>query len=146
MIGTGEPDILGRSVEKARQWIAETAVELGSEDRRAAYRVLKGVLHALRDRITVNEAAQLAAQLPELLRGAFYENWVPARTPERHRDPNEFLRCVAEAGRLAGETEASYAVAAVMAVLGRHVSEGEIDDVLSALPHELRSLVEQPVR
>ncbi len=35
---------------------------------------------------------------------------------------------------MAGETEASVAVAAVAHVLRKHVSPGEIDDILAVLP------------
>lgn len=136
------PDSIDSTVAKAREWIDETAAELGTEDRREAYRVLRAFLHVVRDRIGVNEAAQLAAQLPQLLRGAFYENWVPSRTPERYRDRDTFLRKLAEQTLLAGETEASYAAAAAMRVLRRHVSEGELEDVLANFPVELRELLE----
>jgi len=112
----------------------------------AAYRSLRAVLHALRDRIGVNETAQLAAQLPMVLRGAFYEDWVPARVPATYRDREEFLsRIMREAG-LAGETEASYAATAVIAVLSRHVSEGELEDVVRALPENLRTLFQPASR
>lgn len=136
------PDSIDSTVAKAREWIDETAAELGTEDRREAYRVLRAFLHVVRDRIGVNEAAQLAAQLPQLLRGAFYENWVPSRTPERYRDRDTFLRKLAEQTLLAGETEASYAAAAAMRVLRRHVSEGELEDVLANFPVDLRELLE----
>lgn len=136
------PDSIDSTVAKTREWIDETAAELGTEDRREAYRVLRAFLHVLRDRIGVNEAAQLAAQLPQLLRGAFYENWVPSRTPERYRDGDTFLRKLAEQTLLAGETEASYAAAAAMRVLRRHVSEGELEDVLANFPVELRELLD----
>ena len=136
------PDSIDSTVAKTREWIDETAAELGTEDRREAYRVLRAFLHVLRDRIGVNEAAQLAAQLPQLLRGAFYENWVPSRTPERYRDGDTFLRKLAEQTPLAGETEASYAAAAAMRVLRRHVSEGELEDVLANFPVELRELLD----
>jgi uncharacterized protein (DUF2267 family) len=146
MSRASEPDILERSVTKARQWIDETAVELGTEDHRAAFRALRAVMHAVRDRITVNEAAQLAAQLPELIRGVYYENWVPSRVPETYRSRDEFLRRITRDARLAGQTEASYAAVAVITVLSRHVSTGEIEDVMRGLPAELRELLEAPVR
>lgn len=142
MTTSAEPAILQRSVEQARHWIDETATQLGHSDRRAAYRALKGVLHALRDRSTVEESAQLASQLPELIRGAFYENWTPARTPERYRDAAAFLDRVRDRAGLAGETEASFAVSAVMTVLRRHVSAGELDDVLATMPTPVRELLE----
>ena len=146
MSGTTEPPILERSVVKAREWIAETADELGIDDHRAAYRSLRAVLHAVRDRIGVNEAAQLAAQLPELIRGMYYEDWVPSRVPETYRDRDEFLRRISREARLAGQTEASFAAVAVIKVLSRHVSAGEITDVMQGLPAELRDLLEPAVR
>jgi len=39
------------------------------------------VLHAPRDRLPVQETADLAAQLPVLIRGIYYEGWDPARVP-----------------------------------------------------------------
>lgn len=141
-----EPEVLSRSVEKTRIWIDDVADELGNEDRRAAYRVLKAVLHAIRDRIPVNEAAQLAAQLPELLRGAFYEGWVPAQTPQKYREGRQLLRRVSHEAALSGETEASFAVAAVMNVLHRRISEGEVEDVLHVMPDSVRSVIEQSPR
>ena len=39
------------------------------------------MLHTLRDRLTVDVAAKLAAQLPTLIRGIYYEDWDPSRTP-----------------------------------------------------------------
>lgn len=61
--------IIDRSVEKAHVWLGEVAEELGTVDRQQAYRVLRAYLQALRDRLPVDEVAQLAAQLPELIRG-----------------------------------------------------------------------------
>ncbi|MGZ4255190.1 MAG: DUF2267 domain-containing protein [Solirubrobacteraceae bacterium] len=51
-------------MEKAHVWLPEVAAELGTDDHHYVYRVLRAVLHAVRDRLTVDEAAQLAAQLP----------------------------------------------------------------------------------
>ena len=140
---TGAHDSIDRTVAKTREWIDEMAEALGTEDRHEAYRVLRAFLRVVRDRIGLNEAAQLAAQLPELLRGAYYENWVPSQTPKRY-DRDAFLVRLAEEARLAGETEASYAAAAAMTVLRRRVSSGEIEDVLANFPADLRELFDAP--
>ena len=134
-------DIIGRSVEKTHIWLNELSDELGSDDRQAAYRVLRAYLHAVRDRLMVNEAAQLAAQLPELIRGIYYEDWVPAKTPLTYRTVDEFLERVADEALLDGETEASYACSAAARVLRRHVSSGEIDDVVAVFPEEMRPVL-----
>jgi len=136
------PSIVERSVEAAHIWYQEVATEMGTDDLRDAARALRAVLHALRDRLTVEEAAQLAAQLPTLIRGIYYEQWKPGAQRHPAYDIDAFLVHVAAEGRMAGETEASHAVAAVSRVLHRHVSEGEIDDVLAILPAKLRPLFE----
>lgn len=138
---TQRVDILEHSSEKANAWVNEVTEELGIEDRREAFRVLRSFLHALRDRLTVDEAAQLAAQLPTLIRGVYYEGWKPSATPQAYRDARTFLDRIAADACLAGDTEASYAVQGLAAVLRRHVSEGELEDVVKMLPPELRVLI-----
>jgi uncharacterized protein (DUF2267 family) len=134
-------DIFARSDEKAHIWLNELAEELGSGDQHYAYRVLRAFLHALRDRLSVDEAAQLGAQLPIFVRGVFYEGWDPSRTPERARDIDSFLERIAKEAVLAGETEASFATAAASTVLRRHISAGEADSVLHQLPEHVRELL-----
>ncbi len=134
-------DVLDRSVEKAHVWINDLADELGTDDRQYAYRVLRAYLHALRDHLSVDEAAQLAAQLPIFIRGVFYEGWDPSGTPERDRDVDAFLRRIAREAVLSGETQASVAVAAASRVVSRHVSAGEAASVLHMLPAALRELL-----
>jgi uncharacterized protein (DUF2267 family) len=136
---THEVTIIDRSVEQTNIWLGELAGEFQS-GRGDAYRVLRAVLHALRDRISVDEAAQLGAQLPELIRGIYYAEWDPSRTP-MSGDARAFLDRIAREGRLAGDTEAAFAAQAVMRTLSRHVSAGEIDDVLSQLPADLRGVL-----
>jgi len=137
-----EPAIIERSAEKAHVWLKEIAGELGDEDRHYAYRALRAVLHTLRDRLTVDVAAKLAAQLPTLIRGVYYEDWDPSRTPLPIHDVDTFLEHVVSEGRFSGETEASVAVAAVTAVLRKHVTPGEIDDIVAVFPEKLRILIE----
>jgi uncharacterized protein (DUF2267 family) len=137
-----EPSIIDRNVEKTHLWLKEIAEELGDEDRQYAYRALRAVLHSLRDRLPVEVAAKLAAQLPTLIRGIYYEDWQPSRTPLAIHDVDAFLEHVVKEGHMAGETEASVAVTAVARVLREHVTPGEIDDVLAVLPDKLRVLVE----
>jgi len=136
-----EPSIIQHSVEKTHIWLNEVAAALGDDDRQYAYRALRAVLHALRDRLTVDVAAKLAAQLPTLIRGVYYEDWDPSRTPLAIHDVGTFLDHVAEEGHMAGETEASLAVTAVAPVLRAHVSDGEIDGLLAVLPDSFKPLI-----
>lgn len=134
-------DALDRTVHNANRWISDLAGELG-EDRRTCYRILRGFLHLLRDRLTTEEGAHLAAQLPHLWRGVFYEGWSPSRTPDSYRDRDTFLRRLAEEAQLAGTTEASLAAEACARVLRSHIDEGEFRHVLDVLPGALLPLFE----
>lgn len=133
--------VLERSVHSANLWLKQVSEHLGADDPADAYRALRAVLHTLRDRLTVDESAQLAAQLPALIRGVYYDGWNPSATPQRYATAAEFLRRVADEARLHGPTEASVAVEATMAVVREHVSEGELDDVMAVLPAGVRSLL-----
>jgi nucleotide-binding universal stress UspA family protein len=135
-----EPKVLERSVQQTREWLDELAAELGSEDRARAHRVLRAHLHAIRDRITVEEVAQLGAQLPQLIRGIYYDGWAPAQTPASYRTVDELLARIEKEAGLGGETEASVACLAASRVLRRHVSAGELEDVIAVLPVALRPM------
>ena len=122
-------------------WLNEICEELGWEcDPSRAYRALRAVLHALRDRLRPEEAAGFAAQLPLLVRGAFYEGWHPAGKPVRTRTTDEFLAPVTEAFRDDGWTQPDKITRAVFAVLKRHVTTGEVADVVAALPGDIQTL------
>jgi uncharacterized protein (DUF2267 family) len=84
------------------------------------------VLQALRDWLPVNEAADLAAQLPNLLRGVFYEHWRPGATPVKHRAKADFLARIDHA--FVGEPILSAEAAACIAFqfLSTKIAAGEI--------------------
>jgi uncharacterized protein (DUF2267 family) len=141
-MSTATVDSIERTVQKTNRWLADLKRELGSDDSAYAWRALSAYLQVLRDRLTVDEAAQLAAQLPQLLRGVFYEGFDPGHQPERIRDREMFLARLAERGRLDGPDEAAHVAAAATRVMRRHISEGEIDDVLEQLPSQIRQVLE----
>jgi uncharacterized protein (DUF2267 family) len=142
-VSTTEVTLFEESTQKTRLWLDELAEELGRPgDQRYAMRVLRGFLHTLRDRLPVPETAHLAAQLPELLRGVFYEGWRPTTLPQRYHDLDTFLVRVVDQGQLAGETEAAYAAEAAARVMRRHVGAGEMNKVRAVLPHDIVALLE----
>jgi uncharacterized protein (DUF2267 family) len=113
---------------------------LGWPDRHKAYMALKATLHALRDRLTVEEVAQLGAQLPTLIRSAYYEGWDPTGKPLRIRHKEEFLARIEEEFRGDDDIDPEQVARAVFTVLARRVSDGEIEDVKHVLPAEIRHL------
>jgi uncharacterized protein (DUF2267 family) len=137
-----EPVIIQRSAEKASIWLKDVASELGDDDRQYAYKALRAVLHALRDRLPIEMAARLATGLPTLIRGIYYEDWIPVRATLQSHDAETFLEHVVSEGRFGGEAEASVATTAVMTVLRKRLGDEEIERVLVVLPQKLRTLIE----
>lgn len=130
------------TLAKSVGWLDEISVELDDAPRETAYAALRAVLHAVRDASATDEVAQFAAQLPLLLRGVYYEGWDPHVPDRRPATREAFLDRVRRG--LSGHEELLHrverTVAAVLEVVGRHVSPGEVDAIRSGLPKSIREL------
>ncbi len=138
---TQASQIWDKAVQKAGVWVKELADDLSWRDMSHTLHALRSVLHALRDRLPVDEAAQLAAQLPLLIKGVYYDGWDPSRTPVSARSKEEFLALVTQPlQRVTPDAEPERVTRAVFRLLASHVSRGEILDVRGILPQELLDL------
>jgi uncharacterized protein (DUF2267 family) len=126
-------------------WLAEIQMRTGWQGRHSAYHALCAVLHALRDRLTIDEAVALGAQLPMLVRGFYYEGWHPAGKPNRERTKEEFLAHVGKYYVQPPEIGVETVVRAVLQVVARHVTTGEVESIKRVLPPELRALFPEPL-
>jgi uncharacterized protein (DUF2267 family) len=133
-------EILDASVQKTNIWLKDVMERLETADRHQAYMALKVTLHALRDRLSIEETAQLGAQLPTIVRGLYYEGWRPGGKQDRASSWETFMKPVYLAVCQDGSWTPEEVVSSVFDVLSRHVSGGEIDDVISQLPRDIRSL------
>jgi len=130
---------IDETVQQTYVWIDEVA-DAFHGSRHQGFQILRAFLHLLRDHLPVDESAQLAAQLPMLVRGAYYEGWDPGRTLQHERDAEDFLaRLASESG--IRECDARDAVKAAWRTLGRHISGGEVAQVEQALPKHIRALL-----
>lgn len=133
--------MLDHTVQLTHEWINELDGELGWNNRHRSFRLLRAVLHALRDCLPPAEVADLAAQLPTLLRGVFYEHWRPAQPDSGRWTLERFLeRLNASFRNDPVEEDMADAAQVVFALLARRISAGEIGDVLQTLPTEIRQL------
>jgi uncharacterized protein (DUF2267 family) len=126
------------SLETTREWLRDLQEQMGLDDEQRAFRVMRAVLQTLRDRLTVEEAAQFAAQLPMLLQGVYYHGWTPRGKPDKMRSREEFLDRVAD--NLMREHDPEEACRAVFMVLERRMPDGEVEDVKRILPEPIREL------
>jgi len=117
-----------------------TVVEASAEHRREeARRATAAVFHALRDRLTPEEADQVAAQLPRELKLVWWEGERYGRRPLK-LDREEFYRLVMRGARLNSVREARWMTLAVFAALKEHLSPGEAEDVMAQLPKDLKEV------
>lgn len=131
---------IDHAVQQAHIWINEVDKRLRWENKARSYRLLKAVLHALRDHLQVNEAADLGAQLPTLIRGVYYDQWRPAITPIKERHVEDFLDRIDRDFRADPINDPEQAAGVVFSFLSEKVSAGEISDVRNSLPASLRAL------
>ncbi|WP_145106032.1 DUF2267 domain-containing protein [Cereibacter sediminicola] len=131
---------LDHAPQVVAEWLNELQEDLGWSDRARAYLLFRTTLQTVRDFLTVDEAADLAAQLPLLIRGIFFEGWVPSRTPVHPRSVDDFLERVTRHFPTEPLAEPDVAVAAVFDLLRRHVSMGEFQQVAWAMRRPLRDL------
>ncbi len=128
------------AVQKADLWLKEIMEELNTDSRRIAYMSLRAVLHTLRDRLLVDEAVDLGAQLPLLIKGIYYDEWNPSSTPVKDRHIDDFLAHIKERYRADGQVDMEKTARAVFTVLRKRITEGELKDVKGMMPDELKSL------
>jgi uncharacterized protein (DUF2267 family) len=134
-------EIFDTSLQKTQVWLNEVMSELDwSDEPHRAYLALRTVLHALRDRLTVEEAVQLGAQFPMLIRGLYYEGWTLKGKPHKERHEEDFLDHVKKAFKDNAAVDAGEVVRAVFRVIVRHTSPGEIEDVKHMMPKPLQEL------
>ncbi len=133
-------DLFGTTIQKTREWVLDLKEQIGLEDEHKALRAMKVVLHALRDRLTVEEAAQVGAQMPVLLRGYYYDGWRPGRKPVKIRHRDEFLAKIQAGLKPDLSLDSEEVTRGVFQVLARHVSRGEVKDIKEILPEEIREL------
>ncbi|MBL7924547.1 MAG: DUF2267 domain-containing protein [Bacteroidia bacterium] len=133
---------------KGKSFVAEVAKELKTEDTDRAGRLLRCVLRALRNRLTIEESFQFLSQLPMAIKAVYVDGWRVRMNPSKIRHIEDFRTEVMKEDDFAAIKDFYYegavddAIKAVFKVLSYHVSAGEISHVLSALPAELRAELE----
>jgi len=132
--------IVDDAVQSTNEWVNAVNERTSWDHKHRSYRLLRSVLHAVRDHLSVDEAAQLAAQMPVLVRGIFYEGWNPSKTPVVEHSKDGFIAIVQKAFQTDPMGDAEQAIGAVMQVLDEKISAGEMDDVKNSFSKEIRTM------
>lgn len=134
-------DVFDGTIQKTNLILKEIEREMGWENRRdQSYLALRTVLHALRDRLPVQETADFAAQLPLLVKGILFDGWNPAKVPQR-ADKQEFIEQIRADFFYSMDRSITDLVAVVLQALSHHVSQGQAGDMLSVLPRDIADMI-----
>jgi uncharacterized protein (DUF2267 family) len=133
------PAPVAKGVQTVQEWLKELKDKGELADEAAAYSILRAVLHQLRDRLTLEEAVDLGAQLPLIVRGLYFEGWRPHKVPRKTRSKDAFLDELSK-DVLPYTYPVDWAVTTVFALLADHCDPGEIADVIGQLPDDLKEL------
>jgi uncharacterized protein (DUF2267 family) len=131
---------------KAREFVREVAWDLHDpENHRSAIRIIIAVLHTIRDILTVEESLHLISQLPMLIKGFYVHEWHLGEK-KKIKDKAEFFSRLSSHDSQMGqvhfdiEEKAMKNVEAVIKTLKRHVTPGQIDNIIGQFPSELKSI------
>jgi uncharacterized protein (DUF2267 family) len=135
-------EVIESSTQKTHEWIAGIA-EAAHMEKRDAYKALRAVLLTMRDRLPLDNAVHLAAQLPMFLRGLFFEGWEPSKVPIK-MSAEEFLQMVQEKIVTDRVIDPLRITQIVLSEMMRHVGPGEMEKVKHCFPADMQTLWPSP--
>ncbi len=112
-----------------------------------AARILRATLHGLRNRLSLEENFDFLSQLPMIIKAIYVDGWKPAQRIYQSHYLVDFLDEIrafdpsAAARDFGNEDQAKSMVKGVFRILAQYVSVGEMNDVLSTLPKEIKEFI-----
>ncbi|PRY11343.1 uncharacterized protein (DUF2267 family) [Pontibacter ummariensis] len=134
--------------QEANEYIKHLAENMGhpGEEEKTLI-VVRAVLHALRDRITISESFHVLSQLPMILRGIYVDQWQYREEPLKIENLEAFKEVVKQEQAKYGETEFDWGqhtedlISMVLTSLGtRYLTEGQLQHIATQMPKDLQPL------
>ena len=131
-------------------FMKDYAKELGlTEDVDKAGRILTAILHGLREMVSTEESLQFIAQLPMFLKAVYVNGWTIKTQKEKIKSVDDFIGLLRTiSGTTASADFHSDGIAeddiyATFYMLRQYVSDGQMDDMKSQLPKQLKRLFDE---
>lgn len=135
-------DTFDTTVQKTNTMLKAVEDRFGWSDRNRAYLALRSVLQTLRNRLTPEHAAALAAQLPMLVRGFYFEGWRPSRAPLK-MSKDEFIGEVErQLDPMSYEQSTEEVIRGVVAIVQDYTDPGEVRKVKKTLPNDIQKMLD----
>lgn len=140
--------VFEKHCQEGNRFIKNLALQLGQpDDLQHALRVLRSVLHGIRNRIIPDESMHIISQLPLLLKGIYVDGWDFKQPLSKAQTFDDFLYDVRNTtergagGDFADDESARTKVTAVFNALKEFVDEGELQHLRDGLPKEIAEVI-----
>lgn len=137
-------NVIDHTVHLTHEWINELSERLEFASKRNTLHLLRATLHHIRDHLRLDETAQISAQLPTLIRGFFFEGWMPKNTPIKERKSDDFIAYISEQMADSEEYCGVEDIKCVFKLLNGRISRGEIEAIRTSIPKSIRDLWPEP--
>lgn len=137
--------------KEANSFLKDYAKQMNlNDDVEKAGRILSSTLHGLRDIISTEESLQLIAQFPMFLKAIYVNGWT-LRKKEKIKNLESFIDLVR---KYDGNTsihdfesneKAENYIKTTFIALRKYVSLGELEDIRTELPKDLKFIVYQNI-
>lgn len=131
---------------EANTFMTVYAERLNIEDKNKAGRILSSILHGLREVISTEESLQFIAQLPMFLKAVYVNGW-SGHKKKRVKSMIEFIDLinrfdgVTSVNDFGSDEQTIKYIKTTFLVLRKYVSRGELEDIRTELPKELKSII-----
>ncbi len=134
-------DVFDTTIEKSNKILKSIEQDMGWENRRnQSYLALRSVLHALRDRLPIEEAVHFSAQLTPLIKGIYFDGWVLLDVPVK-MNKEEFLACIGNQFKLDVDGGIEKMTKIVLEKIFEAIDPGEANKIIAALPKDIASIL-----
>lgn len=137
-----------KHVQEANEFVKELSNNLGHpEEQTQTIRLLRAVLHTVRDRIQVGESLDLMSQLPMMLKALYVEQWkYHEKPPLNYDDMAGMAEAVKKEQERMGEQSFDWQestedlVKTVLSSLRKYISDGQAIHVMDQMPKEVKAI------
>ena len=141
---------LDKAHDDGKHFMHQLQQRLGTEDNwDKTARILKGVLHTIRDRMPISEALDVMAQMPLFMKGIFADQWKYREEPEKIRSQQQFIEAVkqrpelVEFSDLPEDEDVIRATREVLSLLSEHIEEGQMRHIKANMPGEMHPVFDE---
>lgn len=137
-----------KHVQEANEFVKDLSAELGHpDDQTQTIRLLRAVLHTVRDRITISESMDLLSQLPMMLKALYVEQWKYHEKPPLDYDDMAGLKeAVKQEQERMGEQKFDWPestedlIKIVLSALRKYLTSGQAIHVMDQMPKEVKAI------